>query len=294
MRRVAARRVIVSRALLVLGILVVAYDWWLLTTTGGSPVDAHAYWIADPNNLYPHPELLQHNGYIYSPAFELIVGWARLVPFEVFVAVWRALLLATLVWLAGPFTIIVIFLPPVASEINAGNIQILLAAAIVIGFRYPGTWAFVLLTKVSPGIGLLWFAMRRQWRALAWALGLAVVIVAVLVVLWPDRWVAYLRLLTAGSPPPVPPYNLSIWVRLPVAVAFVVLGGWRGWRWPVVVGATLALPLFYFLSPSMFTGVLPYLRVSLGRLIDGEPLSAITGRTLPAQASSESGAILGT
>ena len=43
--------------------------------------------------------------------------------------------------------------------------------AIVLGFRWPFTWAFVLLTKVTPGVGLLWFAVRREWRSLAIALG---------------------------------------------------------------------------------------------------------------------------
>ena len=28
--------------------------------------------------------------------------------------------------------------------------------------RWPAAWAFVLLTKMTPGIGLLWFAFRRD------------------------------------------------------------------------------------------------------------------------------------
>ncbi len=39
---------------------------------------------------------------------------------------------------AGPFTIFVLFLSPVASEINAGNVQILLAAAVVLGLPLAG------------------------------------------------------------------------------------------------------------------------------------------------------------
>ena len=105
------------------------------------------------------------DGYYYSPAFEFVVGWGRLLPFEVFVAIWRAILLGILVYLAGPFTIFVLFTVPVASEINAGNIQLMLALAVVLGFRWQATWAFVVLTKLTPGIGALWFALRRQWRA---------------------------------------------------------------------------------------------------------------------------------
>ena len=131
-----------------------------------------------------------------------------------------------------------------------------------------GAWAFVLLTKVSPGAGLLWFALRREWRKLAIALGVTAAIALVTFAIWPDRWIGWIRLLTAGSPPPVSPYYWSIWLRLPFAIAFIVLGAWRGWRWPVVVGSTLALPVFYTISPSMLVGVLPYLRSATGRWLE--------------------------
>jgi hypothetical protein len=251
-----------------LGILFAAYYWFLLTTNVGAPVDVHWYWAADPSNLYPHPELLQQNGYNYSPAFELVVGWGRLLSFEQFTAIWRALLLVALVWLAGPWTAPVLFAYPVASEINAGNIQLLLAAAIVLGFRggaWPATWAFVLLTKVTPGVGLLWFALRRRWRDLAIALGATAVVAAVTFVLWPDRWFSWLSLLEAGSPPPLPPFNLPFLPRFVLAVAIVAIAAWRGWRWPVIVATTLALPAFYTISPSLLVGVLPFAREAFGR-----------------------------
>jgi hypothetical protein len=251
-----------------LGIVIAFYYWLQLTTTTFTPVDARWYWSADPNNLYPHPELLQQNGYNYSPAFELVVGWGRLLPFEVFVAIWRAILLVVFVWLAGPLAVLVLFAPPVAAEINAGNIQILLAASIVVGFRpgaWPAAWAFVLLTKVTPGVGLLWFALRRRWGQLAVALGVTAVIFAVTFAIWPERWLAWFGLIAQGSPAPVPPYNLPLLPRLLAAIVVVAIGAWRGWRWPVVVGATLALPAFYTISPSMLVGVLPFAREAAGR-----------------------------
>jgi hypothetical protein len=268
-RRITWRRII-RDGLVLLGILAAVLYWWYLTTTGGDPVDVRAYWVADPANLYGgalNGETT--NAYLYSPAFEFVVGWWRWIPFEVFVAIWRAILLALLVWLAGPFTIFVLFTVPVASEINAGNIQIMLAAAIVIGFRFSASWAFVLLTKVTPGIGLIWFAMRRRWRDLAIAFGVTAAIVAVSFALHPDRWFDYLALLTGSPAPAVAPYYLPFWVRLGPALAFIVFGGWRGYRWPVVVGSTLALPVFYFISPAMLVGVLPFAREALGRLLDG-------------------------
>jgi hypothetical protein len=255
-------------ALTIVGAVVAAYYWWLLTTTNlSNPLDAAWYWHADPVNLYPHPELGNDNGYNYSPAFEFIMAPLRLLPFEVFVALWRALILAALVWLAGPFTLLALLTVPVASEVNAGNIQILLAAAIVAGFRVPATWAFVLLTKVTPGIGLIWFALRREWRVLFIAFGSTAIIVGVSLVLMPRAWADWLAFMTGGQSPAGPPYPWTFWQRLPLALAIVAIGAWRGWRWTVVVSSTIALPVLYVISPSMLVGVLPFVREKIDALI---------------------------
>ncbi len=134
-----------------------------------------------------------------------------------------------------------------ALELYHANIHLWIAAAIALGFRYPWTWGFVLLTKVTPGIGLLWFAVRREWRALAIALGVTGVIVAVSLVLEPncgrlDR----LHRLDAGRRP-VAQFNIPIplWLRLPAAAALVVWGGLTDRRWTVAVAATLALPVLW-------------------------------------------------
>ena len=263
--------------LVLAGIAAALYYWWFLLGNG-SPVDAHAYWIANPGNLYPN-QALARDGYYYSPAFEYVVAWGRQLPFDVFVAVWRALALAALVYLAGPFTILVLFLGPVASEVNAGNIQILLALAVVLGFRWPAAWAFVLLTKVSPGVGLLWFALRRQWRALAVALGVTAAIALVSLAQDPAAWRGWIALITDGQMPSVAPFYLPLTVRLPVALAFVVAGGVTGRRWPVVVGATLALPVVYYLSASMLVGVLPFAREALGRQLAAHGWTLERGRS---------------
>ena len=254
-------------ALVLIGVIAAVVYWVYLTKTGGAPVDVRAYWAADAANLYPHPEAGEKNGFNYSPVFDTLVSVGRVLPFEVFVAIWRAILLVALVYLAGPFTIFVLFTVPVASEINAGNIQILLALAIVLGFRWPATWSFVLLTKVTPGVGLLWFAIRRQWRALAIAFGFTAAILLVSFVLRPGAWLGYIGLWMGAPAPAVSPYYLSFWTRLPFALAFIAWGGWTGRRWPVVVGSTLALPVYYIISTSMLVGVLPYLREALGKIL---------------------------
>jgi hypothetical protein len=259
---------LVRDALVLLGILGAATYWWYLTSGGGLPVDVHAYWAANPNDLYVHGPGPADDAYLYAPSFEFLVGWWRGIPFEVYAAIWRAIVLAILVYLAGPFTLFAMLTVPVASEINAANIQIPLALAVVLGFRWPAAWAFVLLTKITPGVGLLWFAIRREWRNLAVAIGVTAVIAAVSFVLMPRAWVEYLTLLTSHPAPSVAPYYLPLWTRLPFAIAVVVFGALTNRKWAVVVGATIALPVYWITSSAMFVGVLPYVRQFLGRVVD--------------------------
>lgn len=248
--------------LTVAGVVFAAYYWRLLTTGTGQPVDAAWYWHADPAHLYSNPQLGEGNGYNYSPAFEFVMAPFRLLDFPAFVAVWRAVLLGLLVWMAGPFTLPLLFTVPVASEVNAGNIQILLGAAIVVSFRHPAAWALVLLTKVTPGIGLLWFALRREWRHLAVAGVATAGVTATSILLMPSAWEGWLRLMS--QPAPVPsPYYWSFWSRLPIAVGLIAIGAWRGWRWTVPVAATLSLPVFYVISPAMLVAAIPLARRDL-------------------------------
>jgi hypothetical protein len=255
-------------ALVLLGIIAAALYWLILTQTGGQPVDAHAYWVANPNDLYAAARAGQTDDrFLYSPAFAQALVWAPALPFDVFVAIWRAVLLLALVYLAGPFTLFVLFTEPVASEVNAGNIQILLALAVVAGFRNPAAWAFVLLTKITPGVGLLWFALRREWRHLAVAFGVTAFVAAISLVLNMRAWADFIDLLSRGPSAPVAPYYLPFVPRLIAAVVIIAIGAWRGWKWPVVVGATLALPIYFFISTSMLVGVLPFARQQLGRIV---------------------------
>ena len=94
-----------------------------------------------------------------------------------------------------------------------GNVQPLLAAAVVIGFRWPAAWAFVILTKIAPGIGLLWFAFRREWRNLGIALAATAIIAAVSFVFAPQQWADFVRFAMANvgapSPNPVVPIPLA-------------------------------------------------------------------------------------
>ena len=109
------------------------------------------------------------------------------LPWQQFLATWTAVLMGALLLLAGP-ALFVLALPLAFFEIWGGNIHLLLALAIVLGFRWPQTWAFVFLTKVTPGIGVLWFAVRREWRSFGIALGTTALVIGISWVLAPGLW----------------------------------------------------------------------------------------------------------
>ena len=56
---------------------------------------------------------------------------------------------------------------PVAVEFWFRNVHLFLAVLVVIGLRgRPWGLSVGAAVKVAPGLGLLWFAVRRRWRDL--------------------------------------------------------------------------------------------------------------------------------
>jgi hypothetical protein len=196
----------------------------------------------------------------YSPAFAQLVWPLGLLSWPLFVAAWTAILLGCLAWLTGR-QLLLAGLLIAALEVAGGNISLLLAVAIVLGFRWPATWSFVLLTKITPGVGLLWFAVRREWRSLVIALGATVAIAGASFVLLPDAWAAWVGVLRdnvggSGTWAAVP---LPLGVRLPIAVLLVTWGARQGRRWTVPVSAMLALPALWYGSLAMLLAIIPLL-----------------------------------
>ena len=234
-------------------------------------VDAHAYWAADPFDPYGGTRPAEQDAYFYAPPFAQLLGPLHLLPWPWFIALWTLLLTAALVWQAGLWTGFVVFLVPVFAELTVGNIHLLLGAAIVAGFRWPWLWALPLLTKVTPGIGLLWFALRREWRNLAIALGATAAISAVSFAIAPGLWFRWLEVLGAATKAPdwvfiVP---IPLWIRMVPAVALVSWGALTDRRWTVPVAAMLALPILWVNGLAMLVAVIPL----VPRLVGDSPAS---------------------
>jgi hypothetical protein len=133
----------------------------------------------------------------------------------------------------------------------------------VAGLRWPAAWAFVVLTKVTPGIGLVWFAARGEWRSLAIA-GIATLgVVGASWLIEPALWSAWLDLLLreAHNAPPAGSIAIPIWLRLPIALGLVVFAARTDRRWLLVVSCAFALPVLWWGSLSLAIGAFAFERV---------------------------------
>ena len=212
--------------LVVAGLVYLAYQFVVLApiegTVGG---DAFAYWNLDPTHPYGQPNG-EIGAFLYPPPMVRAFAPFALLSWPQFWLLWTGVLVATC---------ILARLAPGAPRVRAPARG---ARAAVRepepahrrrdcpGFRFPAAWAFVLLTKVTQGVGLLWFAARREWRHLAVALGLTAVIVGVSIVVdgrtvdrvvrgagsrcRRHRWAARSR--------------ARCWLRLPIAAVLVLWG----------------------------------------------------------------------
>lgn len=240
-----ALRPVLRVAVVMLGVLFASAQLTGIVPLGG---DSYAYWLADPLHPYVHATVGDGYAYLYSPAFAQAIEPLRLLPWPIFAAVWTVLLAAALAWTAGPWGVLLVLLPPVLASIALGNIEILMATAIVAGFRYPAAWAFILLTKVTPGVGLVWFLVRREWRSLAIALGVTAAIAAISFASAPSAWLEWVDSLQKNAGVTFPLWTLPgpLWLRVGAGAAFVAWGARTDRRWAVPVAAGIAMPVPYW------------------------------------------------
>jgi hypothetical protein len=205
----------------------------------------HALDLADPyRNRWGAPE-----SFVYSPAFGQLLYPLTLLPFEVFYRLLLAINLVCLWWLIGPWSAPALLLPFVQSELRTGQIHLPLAVMTVLAMSYAGAWAFGFLTKVTPGVTILWWLARREWRRALIALVVTAGILAVSAAIWPTAWFEWLALVTESSTRHVQNFtvsNLPVAFRLPIAAGLVVLAAWRNRPAALPVIVCFALPAIWF------------------------------------------------
>jgi Glycosyltransferase family 87 len=227
--------------LFIVGSFVVTHGW-----------DLRSYTEVDLANPYAGIDTLNEFAvFRYAPPIALVAAPLGALPFEVVALGWLGLQLAALWYIARGWALALVVFPPVWLDIVYGNINILLAAMVVAGLRYPAVWVFGLLTKVTPGIGLLWFVARREWRPLAIAGGTLLAIVGVsLVIQGPEVWIAWFQSLDASRQMAIPFDALPIPLvpRLLAAAVLITWGALGSRRWVLPVAVVLAMPVIWVIS----------------------------------------------
>ena len=227
--------------------------------SGIRPIDADVYWQASLDHLYeaqawmPGHEL----AYLYPPPLAQAMAVVHLVGWPVFIAVWTVVLFAATAyagraWALALVAIGIVLFPFVGFEHPLrhpllypllGNIQPLLVAAIVASFRFPALWSVVVLTKLAPGIGALWYAFRGEWRSFAIAVGATLALGLVSFAIAPAVWFQFadFALHNTGAQAPGDIVTISFPIRLAMAVGFLFWGARTNRRWTVPVAAGWAV-----------------------------------------------------
>jgi hypothetical protein len=268
--RAAFRRILGARwglaveALGAIGLLA-AWLWLVLSEARPSVVDATVYWRLDLDHLYDESVVNRVGAYLYSPAFAQVGEPFTFLRWTVWYGAWTLLSVVALAWMLGPAAaLMTLAFPLVGAALWSGNIHFLTAASAVIAVGHASVaWAFPLLTKVTPGIGILWHAVRGEWRALAIAVAATLAVAGASYIIAPELWGEWAAVLRTSST--APPVNtllpLPLAARLVLAVGVVAFGALRGWAWLVPVGMVIAQPVFWTAGIVVLVACVPLSRL---------------------------------
>lgn len=186
--------------------------------------DSRAYWLTGRVDELYRTGPATKDAFLYSPAFaQVIAPLTRLSEWS-FYLVWIAAEAAVLVWLLRPLRLpwALCAAALCVPEFIIGNIYVFMAGALAVGFRWPAAWSFLVLTKITPGVGALYFLFTRQWRKWWVAVGFTAAAAGVSFAFSSHDWVGWFRFLVSFSSP-----TGTLWLQLPLAVALVVLAARR-------------------------------------------------------------------
>ena len=223
--------------------------------------DLYAYWMTRDGLDYAFGHQGDTGAYLYSPAFAQLISPLTALPWQVFAGIWTLVLAAPLLWLAGPWALPLFLLPPIAMSVTLGQLDLAFALVVILGWRWPAVWALPILTKVTPGVALVWFVIRREWRSFWIAIGTTALIALLSAAIDPAGWAAWLAMLDRRE---FPALGGGLWF-LPVPLAFrlvaatmlVAWGAATDRRWVVPVGVVMSLPTIWVNSPTILVALLP-------------------------------------
>ena len=279
-RDLAIGAFVVAAGVLVAFRLFNVYPW------NAAVFDLRTYWATRFGIDFSAEHAGPAGAYLYSPAFAQLISPLTALPLPVFAAVWTAIGAALLYWMTGRHSIVFFILPAILITIVQGQLDLMFAAVAVVGMRYPAVWALPLLTKVTPGVGLVWFLVRREWRSLGIALAATVAIVAISARIDPHAWLGWFALLGRSEFPDINDgllfVPIALAVRFPIAVAIVAWGAATNRPWTIPIAVTLGMPIVWLNSPTILVGILPLVAAGAstpaGRWLRRQPSVAETAR----------------
>lgn len=240
----------------------------------GTGSDALPWYLSALPDPYRFTDYSAGYGFWFTPPIAFAMYPLQLLPWPVFAAAWVAISLACLYYLVGHWAIVALALPPVFAEVHQGNINLLLPAASLLMLRWPAIGSLLLLTKLTPGVALIWFLVRGEWRNLALAIGATIAIAGATFAIAPALWFDWFESLAANvGTEGAASYSIQIplVVRALAAAILVAWGGRTGRRWTLPLAVVLAAPTLWF---SVLAGMVGVVRgVALdkeARRLDGQ------------------------
>ena len=231
--------------------------------------DAHAYWLATRHAHPYHAGPTHQDAYLYAPVFRQVLWPLGQLPWHWFYGIWATVEALTFAWLLKPLGWgwgVPAFLL-CSLEIIGGNIMAFVALAALIGMRRPEAWAFPLLTKVTVGLGPVWFAARGQWLHVARAIGATVLIAAISFAFDPQQWRDWVTFLVnhRGA-------DAYLLYRVAAAVVLVVIAARRRTLWLLAPAMVLASPVIMGIARylTLLTAI-PRLRIEQQRSLTDSP-----------------------
>jgi hypothetical protein len=248
-------RPIVKPAMLMVAVIV---DAWLLLSMAGWTVggDGYSAWSLDLDQPYATAltSMIGIGPFRWSPAAAQVLYPLTFLPWTAWMLAFLGLQLAAIRLVAGRRWPYVVLFPPTLLGLYSMNIDLLMGLAIAASFRWPGWWAVPILGKLTTGIGVLWFAFRREWRSFALALGVTAGVVAVSFAIVPHLWFQWADALRVMSALPQSALGPPLAVRLVMAVAVLWYAARTDRAWLVPVACFLAVPNPWLVTTAILAG----------------------------------------
>ena len=236
----------------------------ILSLGGAGAIDVLAYWTAgrgllDGQSIYGIP-VGGYSAFLYPPIFAQLVAPFSALPLDVFVWAWRGLELVCLRAAVGSWRnagLAILFWPPVIAELDAGNVHLVIAAAVAMGIRgdaralVPAAFTKFASLAAVPG------AIALDRRGLLIGAGVALAASAVSFAIAPQLWFDYLAFITRATEPQSHGFDLGSFIWTPLRLAIAAGFALAAVVWPRLsaVAVTLAYPVLWLNGLSTLTAI---------------------------------------